>query len=141
MAGLLTAGALREAAIADTLKAWASRPWDWPRTNCGVSVLAYVETVRGRCLAPSPHGLGEVSTGRMLARAGGFEAYCAGAMEQLGCRPTETPARGDVGLVELPSGLTACLCLGPSWAARGDGEVVTWTGPAARAWRVECPRP
>lgn len=145
MAGLVTLAALPRDAdpVAAELRRWASEPFDW----CALCVLDYVERVRGRALRPRPIVRGRVAIARITRSPQRFEALCGDAMRRLGCPPTDTPGRGDVGLVKLASGLTAAICLdawggaGPQlWAARGDGTVVMQPAEPVRAWEVACPR-
>lgn len=127
--------------VAAELRRWASTPFDWRTDNCGLSVLFYVEQTVARLLQPRPLVKGRRHAARMVRRAGGFQALCAGAMARLGCAPTDVPARGDVGLVELASGLTAAICLGgDAWAARGDHAAVIEHVEPVAAWRVVCHR-
>lgn len=135
MARLLTAGA--PDAVAVELHRWASEPFDW----CALSVLAYVERVRRRKLRPRPRVAGKVSAARTARSVERFGTIAADAMKRLGCARTTAPLRGDVGLVDLPgSGLTAAICTGQLWAARGDHAVVFTAAVPVVAWRVRCHR-
>ena len=139
MAGLLTLPAAQEAAISAALTSWASEPFDELRANCGLSVLDYVETVRGRVLDPSPRSLGRLGIASVVRSPGGFEQYVRGVMERLACPVADVPRRGDIGLVERETGLTVCLCVGSKWAFRGPGAVVIELAEPVIAWRVSCP--
>jgi hypothetical protein len=136
-------------AVADELRRWASLPFDWGATDCGLSILRYVERIVGKLLDPQPWHRSALEAARLLKAAGGYPAYCAWIMEQLGCPLTDDPLRGDVALVDLDGvGLTACLCLGPAslrsaesmWAARGDRAIMMLPARHEIAWRVPCPR-
>ncbi|MED5546207.1 MAG: hypothetical protein VYD90_13235 [Pseudomonadota bacterium] len=146
MAGLLTPAAARSSdAVAHELRHWSTLPFVDGETDCGLSVIAYVEKVSGRVLKPRPRYAGKLGGQRFLKRRGGFVAFGDWALGQLGCARCTQPVRGDVGLVDLPgSGLTACLCLGmtaaadqPWWAARAHFEVVVIAQAPVAAWRVE----
>jgi len=136
------AGLLISDPVSAELRRWASTPFDWAADNCGLTMLHYVERAVGRLLLPRPRRLkGRIDAERLVRRAGGFHALCSDAMAQLGCPTTDMPARGDVGLVELRSGLTAALCLGgDAWAARGDRAAVIEHVEHLAAWEVACPR-
>lgn len=142
MAGLLISTNPGADLVAATLRAWARAPFEWGKTDCGLSVLAYVELAVGRKAAPAPQHRDRKSAIAMLRAAGGMTAFCSSVMAALGCTRTDQPARGDVGLVRLPgSGLTACLCLGDRWAARADREIIVVRLAPRCAWSVTCPKP
>lgn len=145
MAGLLISGRPeasqgRHDPVAAELRRWASSSFTWGETDCGLSILAYAERVRGRRLSPWPRYATALGAARMLRAAGGYPAYFVWAMGRIGCPVTDQPRRGDVGLVELSTGLTACLCLGGLWAARGHDGVVMVPGTALVACEVICPQ-
>ncbi|WP_423606118.1 DUF6950 family protein [Sphingomonas sp. MS122] len=136
MARLLTAAPVPDAVTVE-LRRWATEPFDW----CALSVLSYVERVRRRRLRPRPRVAGRISAARTARSADRFGAIAADAMKRLGCAPTTAPQRGDVGLVDLPgTGLTAAICAGRLWAARGDHVVVFAAAVPVLAWRVRCHR-
>ena len=150
MAGLLIP-ADQDAVVAE-LRRWASAPFDLAADNCGLAVLAFAERAMGRSLRRGRGLVGARTASRLMRRPDEFLAISAAAMRRLGCAEIEAPTRGDVGLVDLPAGLTACICLGPAaapggagegqsmWAARGDRAAVLMPATALMAWRVPCHR-
>lgn len=144
MAGLLSASGPDQAQpfdmVAAELRRWARLPFIWGKTDCWLSVTAYVERLTGKNL-PHPGHHSALDAARILRAAGGYAEYCRRAMEVLGCPPTEKPQRGDVGLVDIPGiGLTFCICLGALWAARGDRRLIIMPASHVLAWEVSCPR-
>lgn len=144
MAGLLTSPAYVADPVAAELRLWARETGGDRRAICALSILDYLERVLGLALKPSPRLLGSDRLAAIWRRPGRFEAFALWAMRQLGCPATEAPARGDVGLVDLPgTGLTACLCTGSAvrprermWAARTAEGVIIQPGSAVLAWMV-----
>lgn len=126
--------------VSAELRRWASEPFDWAEANCGLSILDYVERVTGRVLAGRPVLTDRRSVAALVRGTGGMVPLCASLMARLGMAPTTSPVRGDVGVVQLRTGATACILAGGLWAARGaDGPVFT-AGVADMAWSVACPR-
>lgn len=137
---IATWGAHPDPVIA-TLMEWASRPFAWGSADCALSVLHYAERVCGRRLEPAPVYSGERGARRYALRRGGFLAVFRDSVEAIGCLRVPAPVRGDIGMIELDQiGLTAALCLGEKWAARGDGEVFILPATPVIAWRVPCPQ-
>lgn len=146
MAGLLTpsdkaAAATRLGLVTDqTLMLWSALPFVWGASDCFLSVLDHAEEVIGRRYPDRPRYRSALEAQRILKRHGGFQAYCELVFARLGLEATEQPVRGDVGLVDIPgTGLTACVCLGNSWAARGEGSFTMVQAPAVIAWSVMTP--
>ena len=128
-------------AVTATLTEWAVRPFAWGSADCALSVLRYAERVSGRSLAPAPVYSGERGARRYALRRGGFLAAFRDGVEAIGCRRVSATVRGDIGMIECAgTGLTAALCLGDKWAARGDGEVLILPAQPVIAWRVPCPQ-
>lgn len=144
MAGLLTDRGERLSigeVTNQTLLLWSALPFVWGATDCFLSILDHVETVIGRRFADRPRYRTALEANRILRRHGGFQAYCELVFARLGLKTTDAPVRGDVGLVDIPgTGLTACLCLGKSWGARGEGSFTMVQAEAAIAWRVTVPQ-
>lgn len=142
MAGLLKplqgAAAARLSQVTDqTLLIWSSLPFVWGASDCFLSVLGHVEEATGKRLQDRPRYRSAMEAARILARHGGFQPYCEMVFAKLGLMTTDEPTRGDIGLVDIPgTGLTACLCLGKSWAARGDGDITIAQMRPRIAWRV-----
>lgn len=140
MAGLLSRPGLDP--VAAELRRWATAPFDLARDNCGLSVLAFAERMSGRVLGRGRGIAGARAAARLIADPAAFVAVSSALMRRLGAAETDAPARGDVGLVELPAGLTAAICVDAGrWAARGDRAVVIQRAEPLVAWRLACPRP
>lgn len=150
MAGLLTAVPIAADAgtirvpypdpVAAELRRWARAPFDLARANCGLSVLRYVARMTG---VPVPAWLGAIGRAgalRLMADDAAFVATASRALDEMGCPPIDEPRRGDIALVRMPAGLTAAICTGPLWAARGDRFVVVQAADAIASWGVTCPR-
>lgn len=127
-----------------TVRDWAATPFVWGTSDCATSVLRYAEAASGRSVAVPPTHKGPKTARLLLALNGGFARYAAALLGELGLTQTDTPARGDVGLIDIPEqGLTMCLCLGNGWIAKGDREVLFIKDlKPAIAWKVPaCPKP
>lgn len=125
--------------VVQELRRWAREPFDIVTDNCGISVLTYVGRVTGRPVPLWLKAFGRLGVARLMDRDAAFIDAAGRALTQMGCDETDAPRHGDVGLVDLPTGLTAAICLGDLWAARGVAEAVI--GPATHriAWGVSCP--
>lgn len=141
MAGLLSARI--EPILADTICAWASTPCDpFP---CGQDVWAFACAVGGVPEpALPPHGTRREMAALLRAK-GGLCAYAGELMHGLGWEIADRPARGDVGVVNLPDmGLTCAICLSagppPRWMVRGDQSLVAIRTVALITWRAPCPK-
>ena len=121
-----------------TVRQWASTPFVYGQSCCGVSILRYVESATGKRLTVQPTHSGRRTAQLLLALNFGFVRYASAIMAELGCDTTEAPEAGDVGLLDIPGmGVTACLCLGKSWAAKGDYELLSIADIAPiKAWKV-----
>lgn len=127
--------------VTATLMEWAARPFAWGSADCALSVLHYAERVSGRRLEPAPVYSGERGARRYALRRGGFLNVFRVSVEAIGCRRVSATRRGDIGMIELDGvGLTAALCIGDKWAARGHGEVFILPAKPVIAWRVPCPQ-
>lgn len=126
-----------------TVRTWAATPFVWGSSDCGTATLRYAEEATGRTVKVRPTHKGPKTARLLLALNGGFARYAAALFGELGLQPTDTPGRGDVGLIDIPGqGLTMCLCLGRGWIAKGDREVLFVKGAApAHCWKVpSCPK-
>ena len=144
MAGLLArppaAAPVGADPVAAELRRWAAEPFDLARDNCGLAVLAYAERATGRTL-PRKGLTGTRTAAWAMKQPKNFAGIAIASMARLGCAATSEPERGDVGLVDLPGGLTACLCVDRGrWAARMERGVVIQPAEPRQAWRV-IPRP
>lgn len=138
MAGLLTRHDAD--AVSAELALWASTEFRWGETDCCQSILVYIERCSGRRLDPWPRATTALRAQLVVERAGGLVALCKARFGELGCPEADDPARGDFGVIDLPSsGHTLCLCLGHRrWAARCETGVVIFCGAALAAWRLPC---
>lgn len=140
MAGLLSpcAPARQADAVAAELRLWAATPFIDGKSDCMLSVLAYIERVTGKSLAPRPRYSGRIGGQMYLRRRGGLWTVAENAMEQLGCPRTFDIRRGDVGICWLPgAGDTACIALGDDrWAARQERGAMVCSSLPKRAWAV-----
>lgn len=146
MAGLLKTppGRLSEAhegILIRHLHRWAREPFSRSSANCALSVLDYIEEVRGQRADPDPRQLGLFSRAALWGSEQVFVDYARGVLEQLGCSQSDQPQRGDVGLLSgIAETLTCGICLGDSWAVRGKREAIVLPASFTVAWRVSCPR-
>lgn len=128
--------------VALELRRWAAEPFIWGETDCGQSLLAYAERISGQTYEDGPrHRYAcQQTAARFLRTEGGYAAYSRRVMAALGWQLTDTAQRGDIGLVRIGRmpGPTACLCLGKSWAARGDYEIVIAPARPILIWRAPC---
>lgn len=124
-----------------TLMLWGALPFVWGVSDCFLSMLDHVEEATGQHYADRPQYRSAIEAQRILRRHGGFRPFCELVFARLGLEVTTAPLRGDVGLVDIPgTGLTACLCVGASWAARGEGCFTLVQASADIAWSVRAPR-
>jgi hypothetical protein len=145
MAGLLTSPVRRPAdqlvngdLVAATVRLWAQSDFAWGSRDCLVSVVRYVAEATGQPMPKWPRYASGPAALRILRRHGGLEGYAAMVLERLGCTRTDFPVRGDVGILDIPgTGLTACLCLGGAWAARGQHGVAMISLEADACWAVK----
>jgi len=145
MAGLLIDPIPVERTLSATLQRWAGEPFRLRHANCAFSVLDYVEAVGGCRAEPDPRA--QFNPAAVVRAKGTLEAACRDVMRGLAWSIVDDEARGDVGLVELPDGLTACICVAsqvgdslPTWVARAPRGFVQHPAKAALAWRSPCRR-
>jgi hypothetical protein len=126
-------------AVLDSYLDRASRwPFDWNGNECSAAFVGDWLRANGNHAADAYSGRFKTALGatRIIRREGGLVAIYDRA---LGAR-TDTPRRGDVGVVEAPTARgplpTGAICTGDAWAVlTGDGISI---GPARvlAAWRV-----
>lgn len=137
-----------ETELLATIRQWASSPCDpFP---CARDTLAYACRVSRVAVPRLPPHHARRDVARVLKAHGGLIAYADAMMTRLGWAAAATPARGDVGVVDMPvMGLTCAICLdGPTdagnvalWMARGDRQLLVITAPHRQSWSLSCPRP
>lgn len=144
MAGLLSEPVPMEQALSATFRRWAREPFRMQSANCAFSVLDYAEAVSGRRADPDPRQLFQTEP---LKIDGPMLGACVSVIEELGWERVEEERRGDVGLVQLPDGLTACICAAPqvgeslpSWVARRPRGFASLLVTAEMVWRAPCLR-
>lgn len=129
--------------LADYLALATRRPFAWDDLNCLTFPAGWVRAARGVDLADGFRGRVTTALGaeRFLRRRGGLTAFAAARAAACGLASTETPIRGDVGVIEaIGHGArrvqAGAICLGRKWAALSQcGLIVVETTPLA-AWRV-----
>lgn len=152
MAGLLstTPAWLNRDAVTDELRRWAGERFDLANANCGQSVVGYVGRLKGLPVPLWLRALGRLGALRLMRSDAALAAAADRAFGGMACPVTDTPQRGDVGIVRFPgTGLTTAICTGPCladandkrplWAARGERGVVIQAAAVVKAWRVSCP--
>lgn len=133
--------------VKDTLRLWARTRFEWGVSDCMLAVGDYVNgIVGGDCAA---RYRGKYKTLRQCMRVSRFHENPVEpmrlCMEAAGLTATDTPKRGDVGVIEILSDRGAVmnggLCLGAQWAIRAEAGVIL-TNPLriAAAWSVPCLR-
>lgn len=119
----------------------SQRPFDDARWNCALMVAAWVGQVTGVDVAAPWRSRFTSRLGwlRLLRREGGLLAVCEKAAGIAGLAETQTPLRGDVGVVaRVPDGeLLAAISLGRTWAAPGAKGVRGYRAVPVKIWRVE----
>lgn len=115
----------------------ARRPFADGTADCILTVADWI-VLNGRPdPAKSYRGRYRTALGRerIVRREGGMLAVMDAGAARAGLESTESPLRGDVGLVRMSDRTVAAVCLNRLWAAKGPGVVV---GPAEvlKAWRV-----
>nr|KPM22249.1 hypothetical protein VO57_12415 [Citromicrobium sp. JL2201] len=131
-----------EQALSATFRRWAREPFHTLKANCAFSVLDYAEAVTGRRADPDPRQLFQA-----LKIDGPMLGACFSVIEGLGWARVDEERRGDVGLVQLADGLTACICAAPqvgqslpSWVARRPRGFASLPVTAEMVWRAPCLR-
>lgn len=125
MAGLLT----------EIAREWAAEK-PVTRFSCGIEAWAYVHRLAGLPAPALPaHGTRRELVDLLKPR-GGLIEYARSLMLSIGWEETDTPERGDVGIIVLPYiGRTCAICLGDKWMVRGERLVLITPASAVAAWR------
>lgn len=135
------AGFLGEAILSRTIREWASSGCDpYP---CGLAMWRYACELSGIDEVPLPFHQTKRSMVQLLRAHGGLAAYADGLLLSIGWSRCSSPARGDVGVADLPGmGLTCAISLGSKWMAKGPHRVLTIAAPHVAAWRLDgCHKP
>lgn len=121
------------------LETMAATPFVDGKADCALTIADWVMVARG-CPDPAHDLRGQYSTAlgreRLLKRRGGLKAVMTVCAERAGLEPTRRPKRGDVGIVAMSGQRLAAICLGKSWAAKGQGVVVEVPTRVIQAWSV-----
>jgi hypothetical protein len=94
--------------MADPLSEFLSRAarceWRWGSADCFLFMADWVLVVSGRDPALAWRGKYQTARGArmIIVRAGGLEKLVEKGLSGFGWRRTETPVRGDIGLVSAP---------------------------------------
>ncbi len=108
--------------------------------DCALTVADWAVAATG-CADPAAHLRGRYRTAlgreRLLRRLGGLEAVIADCAARAGLAPTETPRRGDIGLIEVAGCQMAAIRVGGHWAVQSTGGLSGLRPDRiVRAWRV-----
>jgi hypothetical protein len=147
------------AAILDALDLFLAdarqRHWDWASVNCALWVADWVECATGIDPAHDWRGRGNDADDwkAALDDAGGFMPIIGEAMDA-GFDRTQSPQRGDVGIISVPVsrcdrmpvvGVVAGICAAPSmmnerpvFVARSIRALCFDRFPLVTAWEVKC---
>lgn len=133
------AAAIDAAALTLFLQRGAAQPFDWLACNCGFWVCDWIKLVRG--FDPVGEFRRRFKTAawfkRMVAKAGGNEMFSRGVAACAGLVETDTPKRGDVGLITTAAGATMAIYVGDGrWAAKSPQGVLIADFPLIVAWSV-----
>lgn len=124
------------------LRAAMGRPFAWGTDDC---VLFGADWVRWRFGEDPAAGLrgtyaDEAGAGRLIADAGSLVAVCEAGLARctgLDVTETETPAVGDVAVIDLRRRHLVAIRGTRHWIARTEGHgVIASRAPAVRVWRV-----
>ncbi len=125
MAGLLD-GVIRE---------WVSSPSD-PHP-CGHLALEYAAKAAERELPPLPRTHNRAEVVAALRPFGGLVGGISAKMALMGIPVTDAPVRGDVGIIDAPTGRTCGIYLGGGkWLVKGNGFANVHVAAPIIAWRV-----
>ncbi len=117
----------------------AAKPFRDGERDCALQTADWVRVVTG--IETAAHLRGRYSTAlgreRLLRRLGGLKAVMTDCAARAGLRSTANPVRGDVGLIDLPGGMTVSgICLGERWSvASSQGQFVS-RAVVRKAWSV-----
>jgi hypothetical protein len=90
--------------LSDFLSRAARCEWRWGSADCFLFMADWVLVVSGRDPALAWRGKYQTARGArmIIVRAGGLEKLVEKGLSGFGWRRTETPVRGDIGLVSAP---------------------------------------
>ena len=119
----------------------AASPFVDGEKDCALTIADWVMVATG-CSDPAAHLRGRYSTAlgreRLLKRLGGLTVVVADCARRARLEPTETPQRGDIGVIIVgPQRLTG-ICLGHRWAVKSSAGLAGLKADRVEAaWRVE----
>lgn len=121
------------------LEDMAATPFVDGQSDCALTIADWVMLAKG-CPDPAHDLRGQYSTAlgreRLLKRRGGLKAVMAVCAGRAGLETTRKPKRGDIGIVSIAGQRLAAICLGETWAAKGQGLVVERPSRIIQAWSV-----
>lgn len=117
------------------LRERAAQTLVWGSNDCGLFMADWVKIVTG--IDPAAAWRGKYSSPYDLAKIGGLETLALAGAMKAGLERTTHPERGDVGLVNMPWGLTGAIKTEDGWAMLcKEGLVITRAAKFRMAWRV-----
>lgn len=121
------------------LETMAATPFVDGQADCALTIADWVMAATG-CPDPAHDLRGQYSTAlgreRLLKRRGGLKAVMQVCADRAGLTSTRRPKRGDIGIVAMSGQRLAAICLGKTWAAKGQGLVVAVPTSVIQAWSV-----
>ncbi len=126
--------------LESTQRKWMTECVSDVHSCCGASVWAYLCEIYPDIRESLPCGRREVA--KRLLEFSGLEGYVRYLMETTPAEETDSPDRGDVGLVSVPGlGLTCAIHTGVRWMIRGECSLTLVDADHVVAWRTgTCPR-
>lgn len=102
--------------IDQTLRLWRSTAFQWGQRDCMLSIGDYIASRGGLDVSSRYRGTYDDEAGAMahMSAAGGAAAL----VDATGWKPTNTPCRGDVVVIDVGGDGIGTLCTGDSVAAR-----------------------
>ena len=130
--------------LPDFLREQAAKPFSFEtNTDCGMLLADWVWAAKGGAdPAAAVRGTyhDQAGAAAILDAAGGFIDYVTGLAAAAGCPVTTDPQENDIGVIDLPTGLTGGIMTNGSWAFR-TAKGMAWSkvsaGRVVKAWRVD----
>jgi hypothetical protein len=119
------------------LRRAAGEPFRFGEWDCAMTLANWVREVSGEDPAPMLRGRYRTRLGwmRIVKREGGLVALVGALAFGAGMKPTDRPAPGDVGVVEVPGvGHAGAIRTARGWAVKLDDGIVAGEMPWLAAW-------